>query len=506
MAILAYLSGNVHLKQRAAALLERVKGKWIPAIAKLEDYPEILAAGFAKLVSRVPEFLTEEEAALYAKVGRVVRVRNGQNLRVEVACGYRPHKERLYFDDKVVCTRCGVERSASLVVGGVCGLCLDPEREGHPNEEPQEAGRSHLVECRTCTAIYAVVNVQLLNVEPKCWYCRKGKPAPTVSCSGCKNRFVRPDGDGGAAAFTCQECIHRPHDAVQTEEAVYSRLQAENPALYGLLGFSPAHAEALASSMSVYKLWNKHPEVFAAAAAGDGAAAALPEVVTWRKHEVLNLPAVVDGVRQRMSQGELTDVCNLCFEDVAVAGLESACGNCNNVACRKCLRAWYASLQPGCMYTPTLGLCPFCKRRPTGSMLSRYNKRACAVVTSRKNRVEETALRADMCYGWCAGCYKVKEAFPKVCGAHVDAAKVKGFRCTECVEAEGQRRAVEEAAGDPEARTCPSCAAPTVKADGCNHMTCLCGCDWCWECGGDYTNADIYEHMEEAHGGIGVEY
>ena len=524
IAILAYLSGNEHLKGRAAALLERVKGRWIPKIEKLEDYPEILAAGFVRLVVRVPEFLTEEETALYGTIDKVLRVRKAQNMRVDVRCGYRPKKERLYHDEKAVCSQCKTARSLTLMKGGVCGLCHEAATraqrgddaaagDGPASAEPAE-GQSHLAECKTCSVVYAVVNPALLNVAPKCWYCRTGGVAPAVECTGCRNRFVRPDGVAEGAATTCGECAHRPTDCVHVEEAVYSKLQAENPVLYGLLGHTPADEEALSSTMSTYKLWNKHPELFAEPSAEAVAETATP-ALTWKKHSVMNAAEVCAQITTRVSKGDLADMCNLCFEDVAVAGLESACGTCSNVACQKCLKAWYSSMKPGCVYTPTLGLCPFCKRRPLGSTLAKYNKRACAVVTSKKHRVGEDELRADMCYAWCATCYKVKEAFPKVCGARVDEDRIKAFRCHGCVEDAARKEAeaaalrkgvAETALADPASLQCPKCAAPTFKAHGCNHISCLCGCEWCWECGGDFTNEDIYAHMMDAHGGIGIEY
>jgi LSD1 subclass zinc finger protein len=54
-------------------------------------------------------------------------------------------------------------------------------------------------------------------------------------------------------------------------------------------------------------------------------------------------------------------------------------------------------------------------------------------------------------------------------------------------------------------KTCPSCRTPVQKADGCNHMTCAgCNAHWCWECSGIYPRDEIYGHMRQAHGGIGL--
>ena len=49
---------------------------------------------------------------------------------------------------------------------------------------------------------------------------------------------------------------------------------------------------------------------------------------------------------------------------------------------------------------------------------------------------------------------------------------------------------------------CPGCAAPTVKSDGCNHMTCTgCGCHWCWLCGAGVDVRDPSAHFADVEGG-----
>ena len=493
IAILAYLSGNAHLAERAEALLTQAKGRWIPAVAKVEEYPEVLSAGFVRLVARVPQFLTEEEVGVYVRAARVLDARAASALRVEVVCGFRPRKGALFADEKARCSSCGVRRSLSLLQDGKCGLCLNPTvgvAAARGLLEPAE-DKSHLVECRRCASLYAVVRMAALNVEPKCHYCRRGDASPpTVQCVRCANRYVRP-GAAGGATFTCGECSGSA--ATQREEAEVAALEAANPgALLGPLGFAAGAAGALWSSMSLFKLWARHPELFVEEQPAEGAAAAAASL-SWRGRKVLNADEAVASAVDRVARGDLSGVCNLCFEDCPVVALESACGRCDNVACAKCLKKWYASLQPGRLYTPTLALCPFCKRRPLGATLKKYNAAACGIVTSRKHGVAEATLRADMLYGWCVRCYRVREALPKVCGARVEGTPLEGFCCEGCAEA-----------GDPEARQCPRCVAPTYKVDGCNHMSCPCGCEWCWECSEDCTDSvmDVYDHMMQEHGGI----
>ena len=50
---------------------------------------------------------------------------------------------------------------------------------------------------------------------------------------------------------------------------------------------------------------------------------------------------------------------------------------------------------------------------------------------------------------------------------------------------------------------CPRCGRLTVKEQGCNRITCICGAHWCYKCGaGPYNTAsECYAHLNEKHGG-----
>ena len=50
-------------------------------------------------------------------------------------------------------------------------------------------------------------------------------------------------------------------------------------------------------------------------------------------------------------------------------------------------------------------------------------------------------------------------------------------------------------------QSCPGCAVPSVKAEGCNHMTCVCGAHWCWLCGCAVDARDPAAHFTDVAGG-----
>ena len=61
-------------------------------------------------------------------------------------------------------------------------------------------------------------------------------------------------------------------------------------------------------------------------------------------------------------------------------------------------------------------------------------------------------------------------------------------------EAEGARKRIEEAATQALVRECPRCKARFFKEDGCNKMTCRCGCLSCYLCRKDITK-EGYAHF-----------
>merc|ERR1712139_760250 len=187
--------------------------------------------------------------------------------------------------------------------------------------------------------------------------------------------------------------------------------------------------------------------------------------------------------------------CNLCFEDRPLALLQSACGMCRNLACKECLGRWYGQLAPGRLYVPSEGLCAFCKRTPKAKTLRTFNRLACRLAGRRT-----LELRADLYYGWGRSCFQIAEAVPREC-----AAEVPVFTNFECEPCKAKRLLQSEESFAKMSKACPKCKAPTLKISGCNHMTCPCDAHWCWQCGGQFPESEIYEHMQREHGTIGLD-
>ena len=122
--------------------------------------------------------------------------------------------------------------------------------------------------------------------------------------------------------------------------------------------------------------------------------------------------------------------------------------------------------------------------------------------------------RADLScgHGFCRGCMtqfietKVKDGALRICcpsaGCHHElqteevvsglTRQLRGQYRSSVAQARrrSSSRAADEAMGgllkSNQVRRCPHCGHGVEKRDGCDHMTCRCGADFCWLCGADY--------------------
>ena len=47
-------------------------------------------------------------------------------------------------------------------------------------------------------------------------------------------------------------------------------------------------------------------------------------------------------------------------------------------------------------------------------------------------------------------------------------------------------------------KQCPKCQFWVEKNTGCNHMTCMCGMQFCYQCGGNYPKCECYMKQMES--------
>jgi len=363
-----------------------------------------------------------------------------------------------------------------------------------------------------------------LNVRPKCHFCRNLGHCPldkTIECKLCRNKWIlsNPKFFGKKQKsddWICPCCVKRGGEEPELNRinTTFEHLTSLFPViLSGLFGFDSSYkalaVKDLMSSMSLYKLYMKHTAfIFNENEEKEEVkmeekvqrvidALTTKSVAMYNGRYIHNIEALIEMVAEQILKGELSDICCLCFEAKALLALDSACGHCQNKMCLECLTTWYQQLQPGQIVLPSHLLCPFCKQRPHRKTLKKYNKE---ILTITRCKVE---LSTRWYHGWCLDCYRVQEAMPREC-LRENVPNLTRFRCEECLEKEAAKNKGDADYVEKNSKRCPGCNAPTVKSSGCNHITCRCGVHWCYECGEAKTADTIYEHMDEAHGGIGI--
>uniref|UniRef100_A0A0G4FDC9 RING-type domain-containing protein n=1 Tax=Chromera velia CCMP2878 TaxID=1169474 RepID=A0A0G4FDC9_9ALVE len=212
----------------------------------------------------------------------------------------------------------------------------------------------------------------------------------------------------------------------------------------------------------------------------------------WQERRIVDVPGLLGSLRRRVCTANLRGPCDLCCESKPLHALDSPCGysQCTARCCEDCTATWYRQLKPGKEVLSSRLACPFCKRRPTCSVLKRLNKPACALVQSEALRGGEAAC----IWGWCFSCFQVKQVAPRECARAVE--ELSEWTCDVCTKAKESTLEWEKKCPNPK------CLAPTEKNGGCDHMHCpLCQSHWCWRCG--YLSKEgecIYDHIYRCKG------
>jgi hypothetical protein len=485
IAMMAYIGGNVHLKERAKDYLHRVRGKWIN-LEEPEKYPENYSPEFIRLCHLCSDFaLTEEEQEIYQKMWTVHRLKlnMGKTFTLKVPAMFDSWDKTLVF-----CPQCQNSLPPSVMVEKHhCALCKfgfwhQEEVMMRGNWQNADKVVIRARECKSCSMQYATcrdVNFE----QPKCHYCRWGEEVAVTECEDCHREFQ----DGAKTLLMnrkCNECIlgTTKYDSITvTLKDIITKYSEDITKLFGV-EFTPC----LVTDMSLYKTLREVNYC---------------EPITtvdrfyYGRKWVANFGELIEEIKKEVMSGSVLDMCPLCCSDVGVNQMTPSCGRCDNRLCPSCAKEWYGEPTRGKILLEPHTRCPFCKLKPRFNVVKKYNEPLARILGA----IPE--FDPKFYHAWCGGCDKVKIHSGKSCAGH-GIPKVSQFRCSDCLV---------ESAPTVVTKECPGCTVSVEKDGGCNHVYCNnCEVHWCWQCRdvfdeskvGSGEDGDIYEHLQEIHGGI----
>jgi hypothetical protein len=299
---------------------------------------------------------------------------------------------------------------------------------------------------RTSHPLHFIVSLTtLLQIRPRCHYCRNNIPCPSLECSNCTNRIIVPDpyrSSQDRRRFVCPACDNSTTKVatIISQETTTRALNSENGIAW--LGFSIS--DGVFEGKSAFKLMELH---------GAGIFGEQPVVSSTLKLS-LNGKKVQDPaqafaqIERRVGRGEVElGSCALCYEEMLKTKLVPACGRtgCGQKVDEGCLHEWvgfaffcciqhlhiierqYGKNEPGKLLNLMQLACPFCRRKPATKVLTKYNRGAAALCG-----LQDAMDDRRFFYAWCIGCGFAKTAYERVCCDGDRVPGVEDFRCAEC--------------------------------------------------------------------------
>ncbi|KAK0370433.1 dihydroxyacid dehydratase [Colletotrichum limetticola] len=492
-----------------------------------KDYERRVAQGITQRPAPEACVLLQSDRHLFETLVDYKLLELNLNTTLQAKIGWHPDKSKVSLGPLVICRRCEFPRSVTIMgPNNVCGLCPKSNKcdckvcETVPDQEARrcnnvtrgdtEETEATWVECfsPTCRAQYVVYNPQALNVRAKCYYCRHHgsvaakykipREAPCIDCSKCRNRVIWPEtyrpSDLDLSAFKCPACTANRVTVIDFETSAKT-LSGENGVSWLLRNDDsaikdPFNGRSLFYTISQVEESNrdslaKNVEI-------------IPVVqqqsqLTIRGKAIQNQDDILESLRKWVkSRRTEAGVCSLCFSNIRKTDLRNACGRsgCHQQICNGCMKDWYGLNVRGRLLNLAALSCPFCRRQPTVKTVSNFG-------ISHIGNLQTAATDKEWIYGWCRDCGFAKKYAERVCA--VGAPEVSNWSCDECkeIQMEGAQRL--------KVRNCPGCGTVTEKMGGCDHITCTvpgCNAHWCFACGENVGEEDIYDHMSDAHGGM----
>ncbi|KAI0908851.1 hypothetical protein F4823DRAFT_597058 [Ustulina deusta] len=482
-----------------------------------------------ELEDDIKTFLSGGDRQLFQRLVDYSLLIVNMSTTLQARVGWQPRRAKVSIGPLVTCKKCKYPRSVTVMApGGVCGLCVcDPESfdrksrdesiRSNVTKDDTEKSEATWVECGvpTCHVQYIIYNPEMLNVRPKCHYCRMSgqaqltkstsakststsPTAPWVECSICLSRVIwpheyRPAGLS-VGEFQCPACLDN-RDTIVAVESTARELADENGAAWLLRNKNNKIPDAFANRSLFKTVTASGTEDFATLVeilpASDTTDLKCHGKLVRNTAEVKS--ALWDWIRARRTEG---GTCTLCFSTFNKRDLRSACGRsgCQQPICNKCRQEWYGINRRGHIINVAALCCPFCRRQPAARAVSG----AAGGITSLGNLRRAVDEAGSWIYAWCDSCGTAKRFMERAC-AQGAPPELRQWQCEECEE---RKKKPDEPVQD--IRSCPGCGVPTERTGGCGHIACTvpdCDTHWCYFCGIATDPTQIYLHMAEEHGG-----
>ncbi|KAF7358467.1 RING-type domain-containing protein [Mycena venus] len=491
-AVVALITAVPFLKEPAIELLATAKGKWLDM-----KVPENISFDCARFLLSAPEgmVLTAKEKRVYGAMQRYKLIELNLDAPLLTNVPWTPQKTRGAGDVKVQCKKCLISRSITImshVHADLCGICVT----GHvspakvPSRYPAVDEKAAGSNAQQRLAGHNSSPLLLLSQ----WY-----PMPVARVCY-RKRYICP---------ACRNPQWAGKSIVATDSTART-LIVQNGVEW--LGFTQK---------------NIFDAFFAGTAPNSNA------TLTLNNKRVRDTALIIAQVEGRVGRGEVVlSTCALCFEDMPSTKLVPACGRtgCAQLVDEGCLQEWYGKNAPGKLLNMMQFTCPFCRRRPTVKMLTRYNREA-VVLGGLLSAMDD----ARFFYAWCMHCASAKRAYERTSCMEEGIAPITDFRCEDCtplapvapLQNEFEKEAADWAerkiilaaewatlreqarwesnwdwAYDDRTVVCPNpeCGARIEKTHGCNHMICICGTHFCWRCAKRLSPNDVGQHAYREHG------
>lgn len=473
------------------------------------------------------DLFTEDEIAFLNYCNNLISFMNARTKMVELLVRFGPKMMRIIQKMAELMPRCGrcerptalnlvarwVKRPETVTAAADAGSspvdlstatvicwCCENEPETVSSETIEKFSVLHT--CKCCGGVYQILNAEKFSgISGHCHQCRAqnkqklagavvtATPATIANCRSCSLSTVVSNSisDDAGFASVCLQCRADSNSANSSTSVQVPALKLllDNDARLKYDKIMPfmRMLEASMHSGCNVSLGDFAKTVSGTGVRTDASTGLLPGDFTGPLSDgtyepcftsIQGYPKLTSEQIQKIAENcrDLSDrtCCDICFGNAANKKL---CGNmsCGAVVCNDCYDGWYKQ-SAGSLFKESKCRCPYCQHL---HIVSYPGMRA-----SIRDIIKSGKLNLNW-FVWCRHCNRLEEVGPHECSNGEP--DVSNYKCSLDQVWDVNDRYVD----------CPGCNMSVQKdGDACNHMTCACGYEFCWNCGDKFTGYDHF--------------